>query len=182
MGDRVRACLRAAALTGLASLIAGCGLIGGPTPLLQGLPVMTVSSPVFSQGQIPRQYTCHGAGHSPPIYWSGVPAGTKSLALVVDDSNAPITPYINWIVFDISPGTTEIATDQIPYGAREARNSLGTARYDPPCPAAPHKYRFTIYALNARLQLPHRAGLMAAWIAIAAHAIDHGRLTATARP
>jgi Raf kinase inhibitor-like YbhB/YbcL family protein len=184
LADRVRARsgLRVAAAAALAWLIAGCSLVGGPTPLLQQAPVMTVSSPAFGQNLIPRQYTCDGAGQSPPIYWSGAPAGTKSLALVVDDAEAPITPYVNWIVFDISPGTTEIAAGQIPAGAREGDNSRGKITYDPPCPNASHKYRFTIYALNARLQLHSGAGLMATWTAIASHAIDHGRLTATARP
>jgi Raf kinase inhibitor-like YbhB/YbcL family protein len=182
-GHRVRgrADLRVVAPAVLALLLSGCGLIGRSAPLQQDLQGLTVSSPAFSR-LIPREYTCRGSGQSPPIYWSGAPAGTKSLALVVDDSGAPITPYVYWVVFDISPGTTEIAAGQLPQGARTADNSRGKAAYDPPCPAASHKYRFTVYALNARLSLHNGASLVAAWTAIASHAIDHGRFTPAARP
>jgi Raf kinase inhibitor-like YbhB/YbcL family protein len=181
---RCRLGLTAVAAAALTSLIAGCGLVGRPASQQQqgNSEVITVSSPVFAQGVIPRQYTCRGVGQSPPIYWSGAPAGTRSLALVVDDSDAPITPYVYWIVFDISPTSTEIEPGQLPAGASEADNSLGKAGYDPMCPDASHKYRFTVYALDARLRLRSGASLMAAWSAIASHVIAYGRLTATARP
>jgi Raf kinase inhibitor-like YbhB/YbcL family protein len=136
---------------------------------------------------IPQQYTCHGAGLSPPLYWSGAPqAGasqpTRSFAIVVDDSQAPITPYVYWLVFDISPATTAMPQNELPPGARQASNSRGQAGYDPPCPAGRHQYRFTVYALNARITLPAGAGLREAWTAIARHVIGIGRLTAYAEP
>jgi Raf kinase inhibitor-like YbhB/YbcL family protein len=161
-------------------LASGCGLVGGPKGLQQDAPqVITVTSPDFSQGIIPRRYSCHGA-ETPPIYWSGAPQGTKSIALVVDDSDAPITPYIYWIVFDISPATTDIQAGQLPPGARQADNSRGQARFDPPCPSAgSHMYRFTVYALDSVLSEPNGAGLKQTWQAIAAHAIARGRLTGT---
>ncbi len=83
--DRVaRSVARGAALLAAVPLLAGCGLLGGPKALRQeAQQVMTVTSPVFGQGVIPRQYTCHGRGESPPIYWSGAPPGTKALALAV---------------------------------------------------------------------------------------------------
>jgi Raf kinase inhibitor-like YbhB/YbcL family protein len=142
---------------------------------------MTVTSPAFDQGTIPREYTCRGAGVSPPIYWSGAPQRTRSLALVMDDSAAPITPYVYWVVFNISPAA-DIQAGRIPQGASVAENSKGVAGYTPPCPAAPHEYRFTVYALNTILRLPEPVTLKQAWTAIAAHAIARGRLTATARP
>ena len=134
----------AAALT-----VAGCGQAG------QGAPVaprtMSVSSEAFSQNILPQRYTCHGARINPPLDWSGAPADTKSLALIVDDSSAPITPFIYWLVFDIQPGTTDIQEDALPIGARQALNSADTAAYDPPCPGGhSHSYRFTVYALNRR--------------------------------
>jgi Raf kinase inhibitor-like YbhB/YbcL family protein len=141
---------------------------------------MTVTSPLLSEGVIPGQFTCHGVGESPPVYWSGAPSGTRSFALVVDDSATPITPYVYWIVFNISPGT-DIQLGMIPPGAREAQNSAGTARYKPPCPAHSHVYRFTVYALGSSLPLPNGAGLQAAWTAIANDAIARGQLTATVR-
>ena len=93
-----------------------------------------MTSPDVTQGAMGSAYTCHGAG-IPRIHWSGAPAGTKSLAVVMDDSAAPITPYIYWIIFNIGPQTTSIQPGQIPAGARQARNSKGSVGYDPPCPA-----------------------------------------------
>lgn len=183
----VLAC-RAAALMATVPLLAACGLLGGPQQLRQDAPqVMTVTSPAFGQGVIPGEYTCHGRGRPPPIYWSGAPQGTKSLALVVDDADAPITPYIYWIVLDISPATTDIQAGLLPPGARQADNSRGFPGYDAPCPIhGSHKYRFTIYALSSAyvmssaLRLGNGASAKAAWTAIARSAIARGRLTATA--
>ena len=179
---------RAAALLAAVPLLAACGLLGGPQQLRQDAPqVMTVTSPAFGQGIIPGEYTCHGRGRPPPIYWSGAPQGTKSLALVVDDADTPITPYIYWIVLDISPATTDIQAGLLPPGARQADNSRGFAGYDAPCPIhGSHQYRFTIYALSSAyvmssaLRLGNGASAKAAWTAIARSAIARGRLTATA--
>jgi Raf kinase inhibitor-like YbhB/YbcL family protein len=166
----------AAALT-----LAGCGQGG------QGAPVapraMSVSSEAFSQNILPQRYTCHGARINPPLDWSGAPADTKSLALIVDDSSAPITPFIYWLVFDIQPGTTDIQEDALPTGAKQALNSAGTATYDPPCPAGhSHSYRFTVYALKRDLTLPNGAPLLTVWTAIAAATIGRGRIVVTGRP
>ena len=175
---------RLACTIALAILLGGCGLVGAPQALRQDAPqVITVSSPVFTQGVIPSQYTCHGRGESPPIYWSGVPQGTKSIALVVDDSDAPIVPYVYWIVFNISPTRSYIQAGKLPSGARLALNSKKQVNFEPPCPqTGNHKYRFTVYALNSVLEESNGAGLTDAWTAIAKHAIARGRLTATARP
>jgi Raf kinase inhibitor-like YbhB/YbcL family protein len=167
----------AAALT-----LAGCGQAG------QGAPVaprtMTVSSEAFGgQNILPQRYTCHGARINPPLDWSAAPAGTKSLALIVDDSSAPITPFIYWLVFDIQPGTTDIQEDALPTGARQALNSAHTAAYDPPCPTGhSHGYRFTVYALNRTLNLPNGAPLLEVWTAIADATIGRGRIAVIGYP
>jgi Raf kinase inhibitor-like YbhB/YbcL family protein len=182
--NRARLATRAAALLALAPLLAACGLLGGPGKLRQDAPdLMTVTSPLFGRGDIPNQYTCHGhgGGGSPALYWSGAPAGTKALAVVVDDSDAPITPYIYWIVLDIQPTTSDIQAGQLPPGAEQADNSRGFAGYDAPCPIQDsHKYRFTVYALSAPLHLSNGVSAKTAWTAIARNAIARGRLTATA--
>jgi Raf kinase inhibitor-like YbhB/YbcL family protein len=179
------ACRRTGAVAAvclLGALLSGCGLLGGPRVLRQDAPqTMTVTSPAFGDDVLGREYTCRGAGISPPVYWSGAPQGTRSFALVVDDAQAPITPYIYWIVFDIRPVITDVPTGAAPPGARVADNSRGQPRFDPPCPrAADHEYRFTVYALNSRLRLPDGAGLKQAWQAIARHAIARGRTTVSA--
>jgi hypothetical protein len=176
---------RAVVIAAALCLLSGCGLIGrSKSTQGQAEPQsMTVTSPMIENGSMAMRYTCHGAGETPPIFWSGIPPGTKSLALVVDDAATPITPRLYWIVFGISPATTDIQAGSLPTGAREARNSTGSIGYDPPCPASsPHRYRFTVYALGTMLRQPTGATLRDAWSAIARHAIARGRLTVTALP
>jgi Raf kinase inhibitor-like YbhB/YbcL family protein len=182
VGQAIRLVRVAVAGCLLSGLLAGCGLLGGPRILRPDAPqTMTVTSPALAHYVLSRQYTCRGAGLSPPVYWSGAPQGTKSFALVVDDSQAPITPYIYWIVFDIRPTITDVPAGGPPPGARVADNSRGRPRFDPPCPRAnDHKYRFTVYALNSWLRLGNGAGLKTAWQAIARHAIARGRLNVSA--
>ena len=169
----------AAAASAVACLpgLAGCGLLGSGITITAPS-VMTVSSSAFVGSTMPARYTCAGPRVlSPPVAWTGAPKGTQSIALVVDDSDAPITPYVYWIVFDIGPGTSAILGGQLPPGARQARGSAGYDRYDPPCPGAQgHSYRFTVYALNTLLNLPNGTSLLSAWRAIAAATIGRGRM------
>jgi Raf kinase inhibitor-like YbhB/YbcL family protein len=185
-----RGLARLVALGVTVSLVSGCGLLGSPRAPGVAPPLsMTVTSPVAGADDLlPAQYTCHGAGHSPPLYWSGAPAlATRSYAIVIDDSRAPITPYVHWIVFDIRSTTTAIPASGLPPGALQAMNSRGTSRFDPPCPAdGRNMYRITVYALNvAKLRdnsgvLGAGAGLRRTWSAIASHVIASGRLTVQA--
>jgi Raf kinase inhibitor-like YbhB/YbcL family protein len=160
----------AAALT-----LAGCGTAGYGAPVAPTS--MPVKSEAFISGTLAQRYTCHGAKINPPLNWSGAPPGTKSLALIVDDSSAPITPFIYWLVFDINPGSTDIQEGSLPTGARQATNSAGTSTYDAPCPrSGQHSYRFTVYALSKMLTLPNGAPLESVWRAIAAATIGRGRI------
>jgi Raf kinase inhibitor-like YbhB/YbcL family protein len=144
---------------------------------------MTVTSPEFGGDvPIPSQYTCRDRGQSPPLTWSGAPTSTKSLALVMDDVDTPISPYVYWVVYNISTQIPEIQAGRIPPGAVAARSSTGAVGYGPPCPAHAHRYRFTVYALNASLRLPAGASLTAALTAIASHAIGYGQLVAEVTP
>jgi Raf kinase inhibitor-like YbhB/YbcL family protein len=164
---------------GCALPLAGCGLISSDitTPT-----VITVTSGAFQQSIMPQRYTCAGPrGLTPPLSWAGAPQRAKSIAVVVDDADAPITPYVYWIVFDIGPATSALLEGQLPPGARQARNSAGTVGWDPPCPGTTsHGYRFTVYALNTWLNLPSGASLQATWQAIAAATIGRGRLPVNA--
>jgi len=173
----VRRFAAAAAVVGCALPLAGCGLFGSGITLTTPV-VMTVSSGAFVQDTMPQRFTCANAkAVNPPIGWAGAPKGAKSLALVVDDSNAPITPYVYWIVFNINPESSYILEGQLPPGARQALNSAGSASYDPPCPGSHrHQYRFTVYALNSMLRLRNGASLESAWMAIAAATIGRGRM------
>jgi len=178
----------AAAMAGITtvSLLSGCGLAGTPKALLdETTETMTVTSPVVNQRVMSAEYTCDGAGTSPPIFWSGAPPGTKSLAVVVDDSAAPIVPKVYWLVFDIGPATTDLQTGTLPPHAQVAYNSAGKPGYDPPCPiGSPHNYRFTVYALDTFLgkALPGQPQLLPAWSTISKHVIARGTLTGRAAP
>ncbi len=166
---------------GCAVPLAGCGAFGSGIAISTPS-VIRVSSGAFTDDTMPRRYTCATAKpRTPPLDWAGVPGGTKSIALVLDDSDAPIAPYVYWIVFDISPATSEILEGRLPPGARQAVNSAGQAGYDPPCPGPQgHSYRFTVYALNTALNLPSGTSLQSAWRAIAAATIGRGRKTVSA--
>jgi len=173
---------RAAGAALLAALtLAGCGTAGYGASVAPSR--MSVSSEAFVSGILPQRYTCHGEKMRPPLNWSGAPEGTKSIALIVDDSSAPITPTIYWLVFDINPGATDIQEGALPTGARQGLNSAGTATYNAPCPhGRTHSYRFTVYALNTTLKLPDGAPLQAVWTAIAAATIGRGRIVVTGNP
>jgi Raf kinase inhibitor-like YbhB/YbcL family protein len=182
LGRTARKAAAAAAVLGSAVPMAGCGVFSPGVD--QETPVaMTVSSGAFSQNTMAARFTCSAGAQAinPPLGWAGAPPGTKSLALVVDDSNAPITPYVYWLVFDINPATSQIIEGQVPPGARVARNSAGAADYNAPCPGPhSHEYRFTVYALNKELNLPSGTSLSSAWTAIADSTIGRGRKTAWA--
>jgi Raf kinase inhibitor-like YbhB/YbcL family protein len=111
---------------------------------------MELTSTEFSQnGELPSQYTCDGDGINPPLAIRGVPAGTKSLALVVDDPDAPGGLFVHWVLTDIPPQTQEIAGGSVPDGAIEGPTTMGQPGYVPPCPpAGVHHYRFTLTALD----------------------------------
>ena len=161
--------------------LAGCGTAGYGAPVAPS--PMPVNSEAFVSGMLAARYTCHGAKINPPLNWSGAPPGTKSLALIVDDSSAPITPFIYWLVFDINPGATDIQEGSLPTGARQALNSAGNATYDAPCPSGHrHEYRFTVYALRTTLTLANGAPLESVWTAIAAATIGRGRIVVTGNP
>lgn len=158
---------------------AGCG--GADEPAAEVPESITVTSTAFQQDQaIPQQYTCDGAGVSPPLAWQGVPAEAKAVALVVDDPDAPSGTYVHWVVLDIPAGTASIEQGRSPAGARQADNSAGKAAYAGPCPpSGTHHYRFTVYALKEPTGLKDGAGTDEALVAVDKATIARGRLTGT---
>jgi Raf kinase inhibitor-like YbhB/YbcL family protein len=161
--------------------LTGCGVFGSNITITAPS-VMTINSGAVERDMMPQRYTCADPGAAnPPLTWAGAPRGTKSIALVFDDADAPITPYVYWIVFNIGPATSALLEGQLPPGARQAHNSEGSVGYDAPCPGSIiHGYRFTVYALNTVLNLPNGAPLEATWRAIAAATIGRGRLPVNA--
>ena len=121
---------------------------------------LTLSSIFVDGGTIPAVHTCDGADTSPPLSWSELPVGTKSLALIVDDPDAPdpAAPkrtWIHWVLYNVPPSAgrlAEGASRQLPAGARQGRNDWGNAAYGGPCPPiGRHRYFFKLYALDTTL-------------------------------
>jgi Raf kinase inhibitor-like YbhB/YbcL family protein len=122
---------------------------------------MRLTSPSFDAGaEIPRRHTCQGQDLSPALAWAEVPAGAKTLALIVDDPDAPdpAAPkrtWVHWVVFDIpatATGLPEGAGNGLPAGARAAKNDWGRPGWGGPCPpVGRHRYFFKLYALDATL-------------------------------
>ena len=168
---------RATAAAALAVPLAGCGLFSSGVTITAPA-VMAVSEGAFEHNTLPARFTCAvKKPASPPLTWADAPTGTKSIALVVDDADAPISPYVYWVVFDIGPGTSALLEGQLPTGAKQAKGTAGYDHYDAPCPGpSGHSYRFTVYALNTVLNLPNGTSLESAWQAIAAATIGRGRL------
>jgi hypothetical protein len=119
-----------------------------------------LTSPAFPQGgNIPVAYTCDGPNRSPALQWSGVPAGTLSFALIVDDPDAPRGTWVHWVLFDI-PGTrTELPEGFTPGQVGvSGRNDFGRTGYGGPCPpSGTHRYFFRLHALPEPT-LPLREG------------------------
>ena len=122
----------------------------------------TLSSAAFQpDGEIPAKYTCEGEDVSPALTWSGVPSGTKSLALIVDDPDAPdpAAPkmtWVQWVLYDVPPsaqGLPEAAgVNSLPRGTREGLNDWKRKGYGGPCPPiGRHRYFFKLYALDTDL-------------------------------
>ena len=116
---------------------------------------MRITSPSFQENaSVPVKYTCDGEAVSPPLRIGGVPAEALSVALIMDDPDAPGGTFIHWLLWNIDPKTTEIPEASTPGGAVVGANSEGKAEYFPPCPpSGTHHYRFTLYALRAPVNL-----------------------------
>lgn len=123
---------------------------------------LTITSSAFDAGaSIPAAFTCEGDDLSPPLAWSGVPAGAKSLALVIEDPDAPdpAAPqriWTHWILYNIPPGAAGLqqgaGREGLPEGAREGRNDWKNKGYGGPCPPiGRHRYFHKLYALDALL-------------------------------
>ncbi|MBI1975492.1 MAG: YbhB/YbcL family Raf kinase inhibitor-like protein [Candidatus Vogelbacteria bacterium] len=116
---------------------------------------MEITSPSFAHnGIIPEKFTCDGEDVNPELRINNVPAGTKSLALIVDDRDA-IGGWVHWTVWNIDPSIVSIEPNSVPAGARTGETSFGKTGYGGPCPhSGIHRYHFRLYALDRQLELP----------------------------
>jgi Raf kinase inhibitor-like YbhB/YbcL family protein len=122
-------------------------------------PAFRLSSPAFvAGGEIPRQYTCDGRDSSPALAWTAPPAATRSLAILVDDPDAPGGTFTHWIGWGIPATARRLAAGA--HAPREGRNGAGRSGYLGPCPpSGTHRYLFRLYSLSRPLVLRSGAGL-----------------------
>ncbi len=121
---------------------------------------LIISSTAFSNGgMIPSQYTCDGANISPPLQWSGLPPNTKTVALIVDDPDAPARTWVHWVIYDLPANTTQLSENIKPQekladGAKQGTNDFKKIGYGGPCPpSGVHRYFFKLYALDIETSL-----------------------------
>lgn len=116
---------------------------------------MHLTSPDFSDGgSIPVQFTCDGGDLMPTLQFSDAPAATQSLALIVDDPDAPGGDFVHWLVWNLPPTVPLFGGGSLPLGAVTGRNDFGHSGYGGPCPpTGTHRYQFKLYALDLPLSL-----------------------------
>lgn len=149
---------------------------------------LTITSAAFAAGgSIPAVYTCEGKDISPPLSWSDVPAGAKSLALIVDDPDAPdpAAPkrvYVHWVLYNLpatAAGLSEAITN-LPPGTREGKNDWNRTGYGGPCPPiGRHRYFFKLFALDVELPDPGPATKAEVLKAMQGHVLEQAEVMGT---
>jgi hypothetical protein len=145
--------------------------------------IMQLTSSAFTEGgMLPVRYTCDGQDISPPLNWKDLPPGTRSLALICDDPDAPIGTWVHWVVFNIPPqesGLTEnIQPDRkFKNGMRQGNNDWKKIGYGGPCPPGGiHRYFFKLYALDTELNLKPGVTKKTVLKAMEGHILDEAQL------
>jgi Raf kinase inhibitor-like YbhB/YbcL family protein len=142
-----------------------------------------VQSAAFKEGEmIPRDCTCDGKDVSPGLSWSDLPAGTKSVALICDDPDAPVGTWVHWVIYNIPPETKAlpegVPTEKtLDTGAVQGKNDWGAVGYRGPCPpGGTHRYFFKLYALDTMLGLEPGAAKKELLVAMENHILAKGQL------
>ncbi len=146
---------------------------------------LSVTSPAFTDnGRIPAKFTADGDDMSPPLQWSGAPDGVTQYAIIVDDPDAPGGVFTHWVIYGI-PGSYDHLDagvrqeSELDNGAMQGPNHMGNIGYNGPSPpkGKPHRYIFTVYALDAKLDLPAGTSKEELIKAMQGHIISEGKLT-----
>jgi Raf kinase inhibitor-like YbhB/YbcL family protein len=142
---------------------------------------LKVTSSAFSDGgKIPKKYTCDDSNVNPPLRIENLPNSVKSLALIVEDPDAPGRTWTHWLVWNIDPKAAEIGENRVPQNAVQGTTDFGKARYGGPCPpSGAHRYYFRVYALDGPLSLPPSTTKSALEKAMTGHVIAKGSLMGT---
>ena len=173
MGEKYKIIIIFLSLTLLAACSGSAQLPEGDFPL-----EMSLTSPGFQDGcSIPEKYTSEGEDLSPPLVWSGLPDGTKSLALIVDDPDAPLGTWVHWVVFNLPPNLEELPEAASLPGV-QGLNNFKTNRYGGPCPpsGSQHRYFFRLHALDSTLNLDSSADKKDLIQAVDGHILDQSEI------
>jgi Raf kinase inhibitor-like YbhB/YbcL family protein len=142
----------------------------------------TLTSPAITEGQpIPQQYTCDGDNISPELNWQGIPAGTATLALIMDDPDAPGRTWVHWVLFNIPAEITSLPEAVVAAEVGTPGRSSGALReYSGPCPpTGVHRYFFKLYALDTTLDLDAGATAAELTAAMEGHILAEAQLMGT---
>jgi len=144
---------------------------------------MKLTSSAFAEGaMIPAQYSCDGQDISPPLAWTDLPGGAKSLALICDDPDAPVGTWVHWVAFNLPPDMTglpeAVAADKsLRGGGVQGTNSWRRIGYGGPCPpSGTHRYLFKLYALDNVLSLASNATAKDLQAAMKGHILAEAQL------
>jgi hypothetical protein len=132
------------------------------------------------RSEIPRRHTCEGDDVSPALAWSDPPPGTRTLALIVDDPDAPIGTFTHWLAWNIDPQAGGLAEGAS--APEQGRNDFGMSGWSGPCPPpghGPHRYFFRLHALDAQLEVGFHAGRRELDEALAGHVVQTAELMGT---
>jgi len=139
---------------------------------------LRISSPEFkNNGPIPSKYTCDGADVNPPLMIENVPSSAKSLALIVDDPDAPVGTWVHWVLWNIDPSTNAIRENALPAGALQGLNDFRKSDYGGPCPpSGTHRHFFKLYALDITMSLGPKTKKAELEHAMKGHIVAQGEL------
>lgn len=177
--------LRARTISPIVSLALAAVVIGALSGSSAPAPAsLELRSTAFQPGgDIPKKFTCSGSDVSPALEWGEPPAGTRSLALIVDDPDAPAGTWVHWVVFDLPASARRLPEDvskseSVPGGGRQGVNDFKKTGYGGPCPppGSPHRYFFKIYALDKSLELGAHSTKESVEGAMKGHVLAQGEL------
>jgi len=164
--------------------VLGCRRSGPPVESEGPDSLGLTSSDIRDGQQIPDKFTCNGANISPALGWSTPPAATRSVALILNDRNAPLGSFVHWVIFDMPATTLALdgsvpAVGQLANGARQGRNDFDNFGYGGPCPGhSEHHYVFMLFALDTKLNLPAGATRAQLDDAMKGHVLARGKFEA----